>query len=257
MTSEKSTASSSIPRSCTRPKAAPCSGISPTGSPAAGATGPWRAFARRQFGRVREQVGSGRVICGLSGGVDSAVTALLVHEAIGDQLTCILVDTGLLRAGEALEVLELFRERFNIPLDLAGTRRTCSSSGSRGSAIRSRSGRSSAGVHRCVREGGEATGKNRIPGAGHPLSGRDRSASFRARGPIKSHHNVGGLPERMNLELVEPRAQAVQGRGPRPRARARPARNVRRSPSVSGSRPGGAILGEITESASSCCARPT
>ena len=73
----------------------------------------YRAEAAR---RIRDQVGDAGVICGLSGGVDSAVTALLLHEAIGDQLTCVFVDTGLLRAGEAEEIVRLFRGHFNIPL---------------------------------------------------------------------------------------------------------------------------------------------
>src|SRR3954469_8371311 len=78
----------------------------------------WRAASvvDEQVARIREQVGKGRVICGLSGGVDSSVAALLVHEAIGDQLTCIFVDTGLMRTGEAEEVVSLFRGHYNIPL---------------------------------------------------------------------------------------------------------------------------------------------
>src|SRR3712207_2078875 len=75
-----------------------------------------QAYREEAIRRVREQVGTAGVICGLSGGVDSAVTALLIHEAIGDQLTCVFVDTGLLRYGEATEVVDLFRGHFNIPL---------------------------------------------------------------------------------------------------------------------------------------------
>jgi len=75
-----------------------------------------KAFRAEAVRRIREQVGQGRVICGLSGGVDSSVAALLIHEAIGDRLTCIFVDTGLMRAGEADEVVSLFRGHYNIPL---------------------------------------------------------------------------------------------------------------------------------------------
>ena len=74
------------------------------------------AFRGEAIARIRAQVGKGRVICGLSGGVDSSVAAVLLHEAIGDQLTCIFVDTGLMRAGEAEEVVTLFRDHYNIPL---------------------------------------------------------------------------------------------------------------------------------------------
>src|SRR3546814_427865 len=83
-----------------------------------GCRGDWTmaAFREQAITRVREQVGGGRVICGLSGGVDSSVVAVLLHEAIGEQLTCVFVDTGLLRAGEADEVVNLFREHYNIPL---------------------------------------------------------------------------------------------------------------------------------------------
>ena len=84
----------------------------------AGCTGDWTmaAFRDTEIARIRKQVGEGRVICGLSGGVDSSVAAALIHQAIGDQLTCVFVDTGMLRAGEADQVVSVFRDRFNMPL---------------------------------------------------------------------------------------------------------------------------------------------
>src|SRR5207302_7541679 len=84
----------------------------------AGLTGDWTmaAYRAEAVARIRAQVGTGRVICGLSGGVDSSVAAVLIHEAIGDQLTCVFVDTGLLRLNEAETVVDLFRHHYNIPL---------------------------------------------------------------------------------------------------------------------------------------------
>ncbi len=174
----------------------------------AGCSGDWTmaAFRDQAIARIREQVGAGKVICGLSGGVDSAVAAVLIHEAIGDQLTCIFVDHGLLRAGEADQVVELFRGHYNIPLVHSDA----------------------AALFLGKLEGVEdPERKRKIIGAtfidvfeaeAKDIGGADflaqgtlypdviESVSFTG-GPsvtIKSHHNVGGLPERMNLGLVEP-----------------------------------------------------
>ena len=174
----------------------------------AGCSGDWTmaAFRQQAIDRARQQVGLGKVICGLSGGVDSSVVAVLLNEAIGEQLSCVFVDTGLMRLGEAEQVVSLFRDHYNIPL-----------------------------VHRDAKELflGKLDGvsdperKRKIIGAtfidvfeeeAANLGGADflaqgtlypdviESVSFTG-GPsvtIKSHHNVGGLPERMNLGLVEP-----------------------------------------------------
>jgi len=174
----------------------------------AGCGGDWTmaAFRAQEIAKVRAQVGDGRVICGLSGGVDSSVVAALLHEAIGDRLTCVFVDTGMMRLGEADQVVSLFRDRFNIRL-----------------------------VHRDASDlflaklagNTDPESKRKIIGAtfidvfeeeARRVGGADflaqgtlypdviESVSFTG-GPsvtIKSHHNVGGLPERMNMKLVEP-----------------------------------------------------
>lgn len=173
-----------------------------------GLKGDWSMAAYRDqaIAAIRAQVGKGKVICGLSGGVDSSVAAVLIHEAIGDQLTCIFVDHGLMRKNEAQEVVSMFRENYSIPLvhvnaadlfidalegisDPETKRKT---------------------IGRLFIEVFEAEAK-KIGGAEFLAQGTlypdvIESVSF-AGGPsmtIKSHHNVGGLPERMNMKLVEP-----------------------------------------------------
>ena len=103
------------------------------------------AFRDAEIARVREQVGGAKVICGLSGGVDSAVVAVLLHEAIGDALTCIFVDHGLLRQGEAEEVERLFRGAYNIPLIHVNARQRFLSALARRDRSRDRSGKPSGG----------------------------------------------------------------------------------------------------------------
>jgi GMP synthase (glutamine-hydrolysing) len=164
------------------------------------------AFRDTEIARIRAQVDGGRVICGLSGGVDSSVAAVLLHEAIGDQLTCIFVDHGLLRAGEAAEVDRTFRHRFNIRL----VHRDASDlflSALEGVSDPEEKRRTIGRVFIDVFEE-EAT---RIGGADLLAQGTlypdvIESVSFTG-GPsvtIKSHHNVGGLPARMRMQLVEP-----------------------------------------------------
>jgi len=174
----------------------------------AGLAGDWtmRAFKDEAIEKIRKQVGKGRVICGLSGGVDSAVAAVLIHEAIGEQLTCVFVDHGLLRLGEAQKVVTLFRDSYNIPLvhvddsdvflkalegveDPEQKRKT---------------------IGKLFIDVFDAEAK-KIGGADFLAQGTlypdvIESVSFTG-GPsvtIKSHHNVGGLPERMHMKLVEP-----------------------------------------------------
>ncbi|MGB8711376.1 MAG: glutamine-hydrolyzing GMP synthase, partial [Methyloceanibacter sp.] len=174
----------------------------------AGCPGDWSMaqFRASEIARIRSQVGEGRVICGLSGGVDSAVAALLIHEAIGDQLTCIFVDHGLLRENEAREVVDLFRGHYNIPLIAvdAGARFLA---GLRGvtdpEEKRKTIGRLFVEV---FDEEAEKLGKVDFLAQGTLYPDVIESVSF-SGGPsatIKSHHNVGGLPERMRLKLIEP-----------------------------------------------------
>jgi GMP synthase (glutamine-hydrolysing) len=191
----------------------------------AGAPPSWTpaAVIEEQVERIRAQVGSEKVICGLSGGVDSAVAALLVHKAVGDQLTCVFVDHGLLRENEAEQVVETFGSHFHVPLvhvdarerflaRLAGVsepeekRRIVGeefirvfeeearelSSAARPESARADSGRASLGDVRFLVQG--TLYSDVIE------SGGDVGVAAK----IKSHHNVGGLPADMRMELVEP-----------------------------------------------------
>jgi len=163
-------------------------------------------FRTEAIDKIRRQIGYGDVVCGLSGGVDSAVAAVLVHEAIGDQLTCIFVDTGLLRAGEAAEVVDLFRRHYNIPLvhrdasdlflaNLAGV-------------IDPEAKRKAIGATFIDVFDEEASKLGGVEFLAQGTLYPDVIESVSPLGgpsvTIKSHHNVGGLPERMKLKLIEP-----------------------------------------------------
>ncbi|WBU65032.1 glutamine-hydrolyzing GMP synthase [Paracoccus aerodenitrificans] len=174
----------------------------------AGFTGDWTMAAYRDeaIRKIREQVGDKKVICGLSGGVDSSVAAVLIHEAIGDQLTCVFVDHGLLRQNEAEEVVTMFRDNYNIPLihaDESDLFIGALEGVSDPEVKRKTIGRLFIDVFQKYANG--------IDGAEFLAQGTlypdvIESVSF-SGGPsvtIKSHHNVGGLPEKMGLKLVEP-----------------------------------------------------
>ncbi|MEZ5920437.1 MAG: glutamine-hydrolyzing GMP synthase [Parvularculaceae bacterium] len=174
----------------------------------AGLSADWTmaAFKEEAIAQIREQVGNAKVICGLSGGVDSSVAAVLIHEAIGEQLTCVFVDTGLMRAGEGEEVVRLFRDSYNIPLihveaeDLfLGLLKGVDDPEQKRKII----GKTFIDVF--DKEASKIEGAEFLA-QGTLYPDVIESVSFDG-GPsvtIKSHHNVGGLPERMNLKLVEP-----------------------------------------------------
>ena len=174
----------------------------------AGCRGTWTmaGFRDMEIARIRQQVGKGRVICGLSGGVDSSVAAVLIHQAIGDQLTCIFVDPGILRAGEADEVIRTFRDRFNIHLihrDASDLFLNALEGVSDPEIKRKTIGRLFIEV---FEEEAAKLGGAEFLAQGTLYPDVIESVSFTG-GPsvtIKSHHNVGGLPERMKMQLVEP-----------------------------------------------------
>ncbi len=173
-----------------------------------GCAGDWTmaAFKEQEIAKVREQVGDGKVICGLSGGVDSSVVAVLLHEAIGDQLTCVFVDTGFMRMGEAEEVVSLFKDHYNIPLiHKDASKQFFDALGDETEPEKKR--KIIGGLFIDVfQEEADKIKDARFLAQGTLYPDVIESVSFTG-GPsvtIKSHHNVGGLPERMNLELVEP-----------------------------------------------------
>ena len=164
------------------------------------------AYREQAVEAIREQVGGKRVICGLSGGVDSSVAAMLIHEAIGDQLTCILVDHGLMRMNEAEEVVSMFREHYNIPLvhvDASDMFINALEGEADPETKRKTIGKLFIDV---FEEEAKKLGGADFLAQGTLYPDVIESVSFTG-GPsvtIKSHHNVGGLPERMNMQLVEP-----------------------------------------------------
>ncbi len=174
----------------------------------AGFKGDWTmgAYREQAIAKIRETVGDKKVICALSGGVDSSVAAVLIHEAIGDQLTCVFVDHGLLRQGEADEVTAMFRDNYNIPLIAADESELF---------LGELDGQSDPETKRKIigklfidvfqKYAGEIDGAEFLA-QGTLYPDVIESVSF-SGGPsvmIKSHHNVGGLPEKMGLKLVEP-----------------------------------------------------
>jgi GMP synthase (glutamine-hydrolysing) len=170
----------------------------------------WSAasIVEEQIARIRAQVGTGKVICGLSGGVDSSVAALLVHRAVGDQLTCVFVDHGLMRKNEGEQVISAFRDRFGIPLVAVDAEerflrklRGVTDPEAKRKAIGAEFIRVFEEEAVRLAEGGEGA---RYLVQGTLYSDVIESGGGTGAATIKSHHNVGGLPEDLEFELVEP-----------------------------------------------------
>jgi len=173
-----------------------------------GCQGGWtaEAIAEQAVARIREQVGDGHVVCGLSGGVDSAVAAALIGRAVGEQLTCIFVDTGLLRLGEAEQVVATFRDHLHIPLvavnaaeEFLGALEGVADPETKRKIIGER-------FVRIFEREAEALGDVQFLAQGtlYPDVIESTAADRNVAAKIKTHHNVGGLPEYMRLKLVEP-----------------------------------------------------
>ncbi len=171
-----------------------------------GAERTWSAasIVDEQVARIRAQVGSGRVICGLSGGVDSSVAAMLVHRAVGDQLTCVFVDHGLMRKNEGEQVIAAFRDQFKVPLVAVDAQDRFLA---RLAGVSDPETKRKIIGEEFIRVFEEEA--SRLEGARYLVQGTLYSDVIESGGgtgaaTIKSHHNVGGLPEDLEFELVEP-----------------------------------------------------
>jgi GMP synthase (glutamine-hydrolysing) len=174
----------------------------------AGCRGDWtmRAFKEEAIEKIRAQVGKARVICALSGGVDSAVAAVLIHEAIAEQLICVFVDHGLLRLGEAAKVVRLFRDSYNIPLvHVEAQAMFLEALAGIADPERKRKIIGKLFIDVFEQEANKLGGAELLAqGTLYPDVIESASVSGGPSATIKSHHNVGGLPERMHMRLVEP-----------------------------------------------------
>ena len=222
----------------------------------------WSAASvvEEQIARIREQVGDGRVICGLSGGVDSSVAALLTHRAVGDQLTCVFVDHGMMRKNEGNQVVAAFRDQFKVPLIAVDAEERFLDAPGR----RHRSGDQAQdhrrGVHPRLRGGGRArSATRRYLVQGTLYSDVIESGGGTGAATIKSHHNVGGLPDDLEFELVEPLRALFKDevRAGRRRARACPTGSSGASRSPAPASRSASSAARSPRSASRSCARRT
>jgi GMP synthase (glutamine-hydrolysing) len=172
-----------------------------------GCTGDWTiaSFIDEATARIRQQVGTGKVVCGLSGGVDSTVAAMLMHRAVGDRLTCIFVDNGLLRYDEAHQIQTRFREKLDLPLEFVDATDLFLTRLANVTDPEQKRKVIGATFIDVFEQRARELGEFDFLGQGTLYPDVIESASV--HGPsvmIKSHHNVGGLPERMKFKLVEP-----------------------------------------------------
>jgi GMP synthase (glutamine-hydrolysing) len=171
-----------------------------------GCEGGWTAasIVEDQIARIRAQVGSGSVICGLSGGVDSSVAALLVHRAVGDQLTCVFVDHGLMRKGEGEQVIAAFRDTFKVPLVAVDAEDRFLARLAGVTDPETKRKLIGAEFIRVFEEEAAKVSDARYLVQGTLYSDVIESGGRKGSATIKSHHNVGGLPDDLAFELVEP-----------------------------------------------------
>ncbi|MCL2011950.1 MAG: glutamine-hydrolyzing GMP synthase [Cystobacterineae bacterium] len=164
---------------------------------------PAQEVAKEAILAIHSQVGEGKVLCALSGGVDSTVTAVLVHKAIAERLQCIYVDTGLMREGETQAVAQMFA-RFNIPLEVVDARERFMKQLAGVTDPETKRKRIGAEFISVFEEAAARFSDVAFLAQGTILSDVVESRPSHGGAPVKSHHNVGGLPERMKLKLVEP-----------------------------------------------------